>query len=199
MSVGGWTDSGPFYEMAASESTRGRRSRSRAPAFLKTYPQFDGIDIDWEHPVVGRTAARQPARRPQLRAAARRLPQAIGAGKLLTVAVSASPRGIDPLEYADMAAIARLGQRDDLRLPQRRQARRIQLGALQPRRSVEPQAQPARRGAGHPRQGHAARQARRRRAVLRPRLAAASSRRTSGVPAPARCRSAATASSPRRS
>ena len=52
MSVGGWTDSGPFYEMAASEPTRQTFAQSCAD-FLKTYPQFDGIDIDWEHPVSG--------------------------------------------------------------------------------------------------------------------------------------------------
>ena len=52
MSVGGWTDSGPFYEMAASDSSRQAFVESCA-TFLKTYPQFDGIDIDWEHPVVG--------------------------------------------------------------------------------------------------------------------------------------------------
>src|SRR3989475_3069060 len=103
MSVGGWTDSAPFYETAASEASRHTFAQSCA-AFLKTYPQFDGIDIDWEHPVVGGLQPGQPrdAHNYVLLLAAVR--SAIGPGKLLTVAVSASPRGIEPLEYVDMVA-----------------------------------------------------------------------------------------------
>src|SRR6266542_265931 len=52
MSVGGWTDSAPFYEMAATDAGRQTFAQSCGD-FLKTYPQFDGIDIDWEHPVIG--------------------------------------------------------------------------------------------------------------------------------------------------
>ena len=101
LSVGGWTDSGPFYEMAASEETRLAFARS-CVEFLKTYPQFDGIDLDWEHPVVGGIQPGQPrdAHNYVLLLAAVR--KAIGPGALLTIAVSASPRGIEPLEYADM-------------------------------------------------------------------------------------------------
>jgi chitinase len=104
LSVGGWTDSGPFYEMAASEATRDTFAQSCA-GFLKSYPQFDGIDIDWEHPVSGGLQPGNPrdARNYVLLLAAIR--KAIGAGQLLTVAAAASPRGIDPLEYADMAGI----------------------------------------------------------------------------------------------
>ena len=104
LSVGGWTDSGPFYEMAASEATRDTFAQSCA-GFLKTYPQFDGIDIDWEHPVSGGLQPGDPrdARNYVLLLAAIR--KAIGAGHLLTVAAAASPRGIDPLEHADMAGI----------------------------------------------------------------------------------------------
>jgi chitinase len=104
MSVGGWTDSGPFYEMAAAEASRQTFAQSCAE-FLKTYPQFDGIDIDWEHPVVGGLQPGQPrdARNYVLLLAALR--RAIGPDKLLTVAVGAGPRAIDPLEYADMAPL----------------------------------------------------------------------------------------------
>src|SRR5215216_1181498 len=38
LSVGGWTDSGPFYEMAATEEGRQAFARSCAD-FLKTYSQ----------------------------------------------------------------------------------------------------------------------------------------------------------------
>ena len=104
LSVGGWTDSGPFYEMAATEETRQTFARSCAE-FLNTYPQFDGIDIDWEHPVAGGLQPGQPrdARNYVLLLSALR--NAIGTSKLLTVAVGAGPRAIDPLEYAEMAAL----------------------------------------------------------------------------------------------
>jgi chitinase len=103
MSVGGWTDSGPFYEMAATEPSRQAFVDSCA-AFLKTYPQFDGIDIDWEHPVVGGLQPGQPRDAHNYVLLLDALRKAIGADKLLTVAVSASPRGIEPLEYREMAA-----------------------------------------------------------------------------------------------
>lgn len=104
LSVGGWTDSGPFYEMAATEATRLTFARSCAD-FLAAYPQFDGIDIDWEHPVVGGLQPGQPrdARNYVLLLASLR--SAIGPSKLLTVAVPASPRGIEVLEYSEMAPI----------------------------------------------------------------------------------------------
>jgi chitinase len=104
LSVGGWTDSGPFYEMAATEASRQAFAQSCAD-FLKASPQFDGIDLDWEHPVIGGVQRGQPrdAHNYVLLLAAVR--KAVGPDKLLTIAVSASPRGIEPLEYADMAPL----------------------------------------------------------------------------------------------
>jgi chitinase len=102
MSVGGWTDSGPFYEMAATEETRQAFAKSCAD-FLKTYPQFDGIDLDWEHPVIGglqRVGQPRDADNYVLLLAAVR--KAIGPGALLTIAVSAGQRGIEPLKYTEM-------------------------------------------------------------------------------------------------
>jgi chitinase len=104
MSVGGWTDSGPFYEMAAADDSRQTFAQSCAD-FLKAYPQFDGIDVDWEHPVVGGLQPGQPRDAHNYVLLLAALRRAIGADKLLTVAVSASPRGIDPLEYPEMAAL----------------------------------------------------------------------------------------------
>jgi chitinase len=101
LSVGGWTDSGPFYEMAASEENRQTFARSCAD-FLKAYPQFDGIDLDWEHPVVGGLQPGQPRDAHNYVLLLEAVRKAIGAGSLLTVAVSASPRGIEPLEYTAM-------------------------------------------------------------------------------------------------
>lgn len=103
MSVGGWTDSGPFYEMAADERSRAAFVQSCAD-FLKSYPQFDGIDIDWEHPVVGGLQPGHPRDAHNYVLLLEGLRRAIGPGKLLTVAVSAGPRGIEPLEYPGMAA-----------------------------------------------------------------------------------------------
>src|SRR4249919_179862 len=104
LSVGGWTDSGPFYEMAATPPPRPPFPQSCAD-FLKAFPQFDCIDLDWEHPVVGGIQPGQPrdAHNYVLLLAAVR--KAIGSDKLLTIAVSASPRGIEPLEYADMVPL----------------------------------------------------------------------------------------------
>jgi chitinase len=99
LSVGGWTDSGPVYEMAATDDSRQTFARSCAE-FLKAYPQFDGIDLDWEHPVIGGVQPGQTRDAHNYVLLLGAVRQAIGADRLLTIAVSASPRGIEPLEYA---------------------------------------------------------------------------------------------------
>ena len=104
LSVGGWTDSAPFYEMAATDAGRQTFAQSCAE-FLKTYPQFDGIDIDWEHPVIGGLQPGQPRDAHNYVLLLTAIRGAIGPGKLLTVAVPASARGIEPLEYAEMAPL----------------------------------------------------------------------------------------------
>jgi len=48
VSVGGWTWSGHFSDVAFTEETR-KRFAASAVDFLKEY-QLDGIDIDWEYP-----------------------------------------------------------------------------------------------------------------------------------------------------
>jgi chitinase len=103
LSVGGWTDSGPFYEMAASDASRQAFVDSCA-LFLRTFPQFDGIDIDWEHPVAGGLQPGQPRDAHNYVLLLAALRGAIGANKLLTIAVGAGPRAIEPLEYADMSS-----------------------------------------------------------------------------------------------
>ena len=101
ISVGGWTDSGPFYEMAAGADSRRAFAESCA-AFLATYPQFDGIDLDWEHPVIGGVQRGDPRDARNYVLLLEDVRRAIGPDKLLTIAVSASPRGIAPLEYDAM-------------------------------------------------------------------------------------------------
>ncbi|UOQ46727.1 glycosyl hydrolase family 18 protein [Gracilibacillus caseinilyticus] len=51
LSVGGWTFSKNFSNVAASEETRQRFAAS-AVEFMRTY-EMDGVDIDWEYPVEG--------------------------------------------------------------------------------------------------------------------------------------------------
>jgi chitinase len=104
MSVGGWTDSGPFYEMAAGDESR-RTFVESCAAFLKTYPQFDGIDIDWEHPVAGGLQPGQPRDAQTYLLLLQDLRRVLGSGKLLTVAASASQRGIEPLLYGEMSKV----------------------------------------------------------------------------------------------
>lgn len=51
ISIGGWTWSNNFSDVAASEQGRKKFAES-AVNFIKKY-NFDGIDIDWEYPVSG--------------------------------------------------------------------------------------------------------------------------------------------------
>ncbi|MEO3690717.1 glycoside hydrolase family 18 protein [Roseateles paludis] len=48
-SVGGWGGSDPFFHLAATPTGRAAFVQG-ALDFLRKYPAFDGIDIDWEHP-----------------------------------------------------------------------------------------------------------------------------------------------------
>jgi len=49
ISVGGWTWSGRFSDVALTEESRDRFAASCVD-FIRTY-NFDGVDIDWEYPV----------------------------------------------------------------------------------------------------------------------------------------------------
>jgi chitinase len=51
ISVGGWTWSNRFSDVAADPATRANFANS-AVSFLRKY-SFDGIDLDWEYPVGG--------------------------------------------------------------------------------------------------------------------------------------------------
>lgn len=105
ISVGGWTDSGGFYEMAATEA--GRRTFAQSCAdFLKTYPQFDGVDMDWEHPVVGgqQRALGQPRDALNYVLLLQEIRKAIGPNALSTIAIGAGPNVITPLDWVAMSA-----------------------------------------------------------------------------------------------
>jgi chitinase len=105
ISVGGWTLSGPFSDVAANEESRTRFAKS-CVAFIRKYG-FDGVDIDWEYPVGGgkegnKTRKEDKTNFTLLLAELRR--QLDVAGKtdkkqyLLTIAASAGLRNIDNLE-----------------------------------------------------------------------------------------------------
>lgn len=51
ISIGGWTLSGSFSDVALTEEARDKFAKS-CLAFIKKYG-FDGVDIDWEYPVGG--------------------------------------------------------------------------------------------------------------------------------------------------
>ena len=53
VSIGGWTDSGHFSEMALTAESRGSFIRSCLET-LDAYPFLSGLDIDWEYPGVER-------------------------------------------------------------------------------------------------------------------------------------------------
>ena len=53
ISIGGWTDSGHFSEMALTTESRGSFIQSCLET-LDAYPFLSGLDIDWEYPGVAR-------------------------------------------------------------------------------------------------------------------------------------------------
>jgi len=53
ISIGGWTDSGRFSEMALTAESRGSFIQSCLET-LDAYPFLSGLDIDWEYPGVER-------------------------------------------------------------------------------------------------------------------------------------------------
>lgn len=53
LSVGGWTRSQMFHEMASTPANR-KVFIDSCVEFLKDFPDFDGIDLDWEYPGVAR-------------------------------------------------------------------------------------------------------------------------------------------------
>ncbi|KAJ1659367.1 hypothetical protein IWQ61_001552 [Dispira simplex] len=99
IAIGGWTWSGQFASVASTDESRRRFARS-VGHFVRRY-NFDGVDIDWEFPVVGGMAGDGPRTEEAQNFVAllqtlRDELYAAGAGRpqpyLLTAAMSASPR-----------------------------------------------------------------------------------------------------------
>jgi len=110
ISVGGWTLSGRFSDVALTPSSRATFAES-CVGFLRTYG-FDGIDIDWEYPVAG--GLESNTYRPQdrgnftllmrdVRAALDAAGTADGRDYLLTIA---APAGYDKFANMDAASYA---------------------------------------------------------------------------------------------
>ncbi len=111
ISVGGWTWSNRFSDVAATAATRETFANS-AVDFIRKY-QFDGVDLDWEYPVSGglagnsvRAADKQNYTlllqkiREKLNAAG----TADGKQYLLTIASGASPAFATNTELGNIAA-----------------------------------------------------------------------------------------------
>jgi chitinase len=110
ISIGGWTGSGRFSNIALTDSSRRRFTSSAIDLFIRQHPGlFDGIDIDWEFPVAGGLGGN--AERPEdkqnftlLLGSLRRALDTEGARAHrhyeLTIATSARPQEIANIEIA---------------------------------------------------------------------------------------------------
>lgn len=112
ISLGGWTLSGPFSDVASRAATRSTCARSAA-AFVAKYG-FDGVDVDWEYPVGGGLAGNKvrpedKANYPLLLAELRKELDAQGKtdGKryLLTIAAPAGPKNIANFDLAALTPL----------------------------------------------------------------------------------------------
>ena len=113
-SVGGWTLSDAFFEMASTQANR-KVFIDSCIAFLKAYPFFDGIDLDWEYPGGGGAAEKKLgdekndkvnhlALLKELRTALDALGASNNRKYLITAAVGAAPFHIANMDYKGIYA-----------------------------------------------------------------------------------------------
>lgn len=113
-SVGGWGM--PMFPDVVADSARRKVFTDSAVAFLKRYPVFDGLDIDWEYPGGGdkaRALLSDAARQTEAanhRAFIEGLRQALdamtagdGRERLLTTAVAGYPRSVAGIDWKGVA------------------------------------------------------------------------------------------------
>jgi len=105
ISVGGWTKSGRFSDMASTVASRKVFAQS-CKDFIKKYG-FDGVDLDWEYPVSGGLEGN--SRRPEDGAnyvlLIKAIRAAIGSSKLITIAAGATKQMADNLKMKEMAQV----------------------------------------------------------------------------------------------
>lgn len=112
ISVGGWTWSGNFSNAAKDEASRQRFAKSCIDLYLKQYAGvFDGIDIDWEYPVIGGLTNGSPDDTAnftlllnELRLQMDALGETNGEHYLLTIAAPVGPGSIRNLDLPGIAA-----------------------------------------------------------------------------------------------
>lgn len=101
LSVGGWTDSDDFSDIAASSNARSTFVES-CVTFVTNYG-FDGVDLDWEYPVTGGEDGLKHRSADitnfvflvrDIRDAFDRLKQQTGRDYLLTIAAAADPSSV---------------------------------------------------------------------------------------------------------
>ncbi len=111
ISVGGWTWSEHFSDVALSESSRMRFAKSCIDLYLVQYGDaFDGVDLDWEYPVAGGMYPGRPEDMEnytllaeEFRNQMNTLREATGREYLLTIAGPAAPDTISHFELEKMA------------------------------------------------------------------------------------------------
>ncbi len=109
ISIGGWTGSAKFSDVALTAQSRDKFARSVA-RFVQEYG-FDGIDIDWEYPTGDGDAGN--VERPQdknnfvllLQALRQQLDALGGQHHLLTIALGSTPDNYQPLDWAKIAPL----------------------------------------------------------------------------------------------
>lgn len=99
ISVGGWTGSGDFSTIAATQEGRKTFAQS-ALDLIQTY-HFDGVDIDWEYPVSGGLQPGRAEDRENFTRLLRELRDTLGDEYLLTIASSGNPDRLALLEIED--------------------------------------------------------------------------------------------------
>ncbi|HWO25040.1 MAG TPA: glycoside hydrolase family 18 protein [Kofleriaceae bacterium] len=102
LSVGGWTWSERFSDVALTDASRARFAQS-CVALVAKYG-FDGLDIDWEYPGGGGLTPGRPEDTQNYTKLLAALRAALGT-KLLTIAAPAAPAQIAKIEVAKVAQI----------------------------------------------------------------------------------------------
>ena len=103
ISVGGWTGSAEFSSISATSTSRQKFARS-AREFVETHG-FDGVDIDWEFPVIGGAQPGMAEDKRRFTLLMQALRDELGEEYLLSAAMSANPDGIDAIEYDQVAPL----------------------------------------------------------------------------------------------